>query len=417
MKIGLQSWGTEGDIRPFIALAAGLSRAGHDVTLAATEIRNGSYSLYGEKLGFQVIHPGCIDVSKEEFSSLGRRMVRSKNPALKSRLLIDNFLNPVLPAIYEASRELCSTCDIVIGHLFVYPLKVAALKAETPWVSLFTTPLIASPDISPPGFPEFGSLKGWKTFDLALNLLWKPDMNRFYESQGLKKPGSVMNDVFFSKRLNLVSVSPFLFTFSVPAEYEFCGSFEIPSTELSGDFVPGLDKFLNNPQKPVYITFGSMCFGEQYPGRLLEILLDAVNLTGCRAIIQIEQSVSDGVAAGEKVFFAERTNHSSVFPRCAAVVHHGGCGTSHRVCEAGIPSVVVEYTADQPLWGRALKHAGVAPEMLHRRSLDSVKLAKAIRMVLEDSRYTDKAMEISLKMREEDGVSKAVALIEKKLGR
>lgn len=412
MRIGLQTWGTEGDVRPFIALAAGLSAAGHNVTLAVTEIRNGDYSEFGKRFGFRIVHPGHIDVEEEEFTSIGRRMVASGSPALKSRLLVSTFLNPVLEDMYLASRRLCSECDVVIGHLFAYPLKAAALKSGVPWVSMYTTPLIPSPQIAPPGFPEFAPVAGWKCFGAALDLLWKPDMNEFYREKGLKKPRSVFRDVFFSHHLNLVAVSPSLYPGGGVDGYCFCGAMEIPDSTGFQEIPDGLMEFLKQGDPPVYITFGSMLQGEQNRAGLVQLLEEAVAKAGCRAVLQ----VGDEAAATEKLFYLRRVAHNTVFPYCAAVVHHGGSGTTHTACASGVPSLVVEYTADQPLWGRLLKKAGVAPKMLHRRSLTAANLADAIREVISEPSYADRAEEVSSGMRSENGVAHSVELIEKKFG-
>jgi len=79
MKIGIQTWGTEGDVRPFIALAGGLSAAGHEVTLAVTEIRNKRYIQFGERLGFSIRHIGHLDLNEEELHALGPKLIKERN--------------------------------------------------------------------------------------------------------------------------------------------------------------------------------------------------------------------------------------------------------------------------------------------------------------------------------------------------
>jgi len=410
--IGLQTWGTEGDIRPFIALAAGLSGAGHDVTLSVTEIRSGDYSSYGDRFGFRVLHPGRTAVSEAEFASLGRSMVACTSPALKSRLLVSSFLNPVLDEMYGTAEDLCSRCDLVIGHLFAYSLNAAAARAGVPRVSLYTTPLFPSSLVSPPGFPEFKPMVWWKAFDSALNLLWKPDISDFFERRGLKKPGSVFKDVFFSECLNLVAVSPLLYPGGNSGGYSLCGAMEVPE---EGEADAAVIKFIADGTPPVYITFGSMLFGESDIPDLMGLLVGAVERTGRRAVIQAGHHAVDQTGSDD-VLFVSKAPHKLLFPGCCVIIHHGGCGTSHTACSSGVPSVVVEYTADQPLWGRILKMAGVAPAMLHRRSLTSLKLAGAIEKVLESPSYGRCASALAEGMRNEDGVSTAVSLIEKKFG-
>lgn len=410
MRIGLQTWGTEGDIRPFIALAAGLVRRGHEVSLAVTEIMNGDYSFYGEKFGFQVSHPGRLNLSRREFTALGRRFVSSSSPVLKSRLLVENFLNPCRDEMYETALELCGSCDAVVGHLFAYPLRAAALKTGVPWASLYTTPVIPSSTVAAPGFPDVFRRTGWRCFGLALNAFWRPDIEVFFRARDLPGPESVFGSVFCSELLNIVAVSPSLYPGGGIPGYRFCGAMEIPLDNGAG-FPDDLREFIDAGPPPVFATFGSMLHGEEREEDLVDILVEAADIAGCRAVIQAR-----GTGSPEGVFFTGRVPHSLVFPRCSAVVHHGGCGTSHAACAAGVPSVVVEYTSDQPMWGRILKKAGVSPGTLHRRSLTSAALASAMGTALREPVWASNASSMAEAMRNENGVETAVGLIENTFG-
>ena len=79
MKIGIQTWGSQGDVRPFIALAAGLSSAGHEVTLAITEITNQDFTEFGERLNFSVRHVGHFDMGENHFKGLALKQLHRRN--------------------------------------------------------------------------------------------------------------------------------------------------------------------------------------------------------------------------------------------------------------------------------------------------------------------------------------------------
>ena len=83
MKIGIQTWGTEGDVRPFIALSGGLSAAGHDVTLAVTEITNKRFTSFCKRLGFTIRHVGHIDINEARFKELASEVFHTWNPVKK----------------------------------------------------------------------------------------------------------------------------------------------------------------------------------------------------------------------------------------------------------------------------------------------------------------------------------------------
>jgi UDP:flavonoid glycosyltransferase YjiC (YdhE family) len=173
-----------------------------------------------------------------------------------------------------------------------------------------------------------------------------------------------------------------------------------------------LQQFIEGGDPPVYMTFGSMLAGEEDPGQVLGILSDAARLAQCRAIIQADWSGLSGHPQADHVYRINQAPHQHIFSYCAAVVHHGGAGTTQAATLAGCPSIVVEHASDQPLWGAVLQRMGIAPKMLHRRSLNTRRLACAIQAVMETPVMKEKAGEIGTMMQNEDGLATAVALIE-----
>jgi len=416
MKIGIQTWGTEGDIRPFIALAGGLSAAGHEVTLAVTEITNQRFTAYSERLGFTLRHVGHIDMDENRFKELARDVFFTRNPVKKGDILITHFFDPVIEDMAAAAQTLCAENDIVIGHFFLYPLKIAALKQQRPFVMVFTTPLIPSRHNPPLGIPDLGAWINpiwWKCFDTALNITWKPTIDELYRREGVDPERSVLHDIWHSSHLNLVSISPALFPPPPDWEQRFhlCGFLNVPEKAEPWQMPPDLRQFIEDGDPPVYMTFGSMLAGEEDPGQVLGILSDAARLAQCRAIIQADWAGLSDHPQADHVHRISQAPHQYIFPCCAAVVHHGGAGTTQAATLAGCPSIVVEHASDQPLWGSVLQRMGIAPKMLHRRSLTAHKLARAIQAVMKTPAMKDKAGRIGAMMQNEDGLATAVALI------
>ncbi len=417
MKIGIQTWGTEGDIRPFIALAGGLSAAGHEVTLAVTEITNQRFTSFAERLGFTIRHVGLIDMDEDRFKELARDVFFAWNPVKKSNILMTHFFDPVIEDMATAAKTLCAENDIVIAHFFLYPMKIAALKQRLPFVMVFTTPLIPSRHIPPLGVPDLTDWMNpvwWKFFDIALNVTWKPSIDQLYRREGVEPERSVIHGIWNSSYLNLVSVSPALFPPPPDWEqrYHLCGFLNVPEQGEPWEMPHDLQQFLDNGEPPVYMTFGSMLAGEQNPGLVMDLLGEAARLAGCRAIIQADWDDLPSLPEADDVYGITQAPHQHIFPHCAAVVHHGGAGTTQAATIAGCPSIVVEHASDQPLWGSVLQRRGIAPKMLHRRSLTAQKLARAIRSVLQTLSMKKKAEEIGAMMQKEDGLTRAVALVE-----
>jgi sterol 3beta-glucosyltransferase len=104
--------------------------------------------------------------------------------------------------------------------------------------------------------------------------------------------------------------------------------------------------------------------------------------------------------------------HSWLFPRMAAVVHHGGAGTTAAALRAGVPNVIVPYFADQPFWGSRVEALGVGPKPIPRQKLTAGRLDEAIEIAAGDGEMRRRAAELGKKIQAEDGVATAVPLIE-----
>jgi UDP:flavonoid glycosyltransferase YjiC (YdhE family) len=109
-------------------------------------------------------------------------------------------------------------------------------------------------------------------------------------------------------------------------------------------------------------------------------------------------------------------DHRALFPRAAVVIHHGGAGTTHAACAAGVPSVVVSHVGDQRYWAGRLHRLGVAPPELEARSLDAGRLADAALTAAADPALRGAAGRLAASIADENGVAAAVAAVESVAG-
>jgi sterol 3beta-glucosyltransferase len=94
------------------------------------------------------------------------------------------------------------------------------------------------------------------------------------------------------------------------------------------------------------------------------------------------------------------------------VVHHGGAGTTAAGLRAGVPSIVIPFFADQPYWGRRIAELGVGPAPIPRQRLTVERLAHAIEQAVEDQTMRQRAADLGAKIRVEDGIGRAVAIVQ-----
>ena len=171
--------------------------------------------------------------------------------------------------------------------------------------------------------------------------------------------------------------------------------------------------FLAGGTPPIALGFGSMT--GRNPERMSQIVLDAVQMSGQRAILLSGWAGLGGMALPKTILQLPAAPHSWLFPQMAAVVHHGGAGTTAAGLRAGVPSIIVPHFADQPFWGQRVAALGVGPKPIMRHKLTVNKLAAAIDTAVSDQAMQQKAAALGEKIRTEDGIGKAVALIEKAL--
>jgi len=149
------------------------------------------------------------------------------------------------------------------------------------------------------------------------------------------------------------------------------------------------------------------------PQATTELVLRALRQTNQRAIVASGWGGMCRDHLPAEVFMIESIPHTWLFPRMAAVVHHGGVGTTAAGLRAGVPSIVVPFFGDQPFWGQRVAALGVGPTPIPRKQLTTDKLAQAIQVALTDQTMRQHAAGLGSQIRMEDGVGTAVSAIAK----
>ena len=168
--------------------------------------------------------------------------------------------------------------------------------------------------------------------------------------------------------------------------------------------------FLQAGPPPVYVGFGSM--PSRKPEETADLVLQALARTGQRAVLSSGWGGLKKENLPENVLMIGSVPHSWLFPKMAAVVHHGGAGTTAAGLSAGVPSIVTPFFGDQPFWGRRVYELGVGPKPIPRRRLTVDRLAEAISRAVSDAAMRERAARLGERIRAENGIARAVAIIE-----
>jgi UDP:flavonoid glycosyltransferase YjiC (YdhE family) len=323
----------------------------------------------------------------------------------------------LMPAFNDA-LEACRGTDAVLYSFMGASAYHIAEKLDIPSIFALLQPFSRSrmmPSMIAPELPLGGGynmLTHWISEQLIWQML-RPIINRWRrKSLGLPAmPWRGPFDHLYEQEM------PYLYGFSPsvvprpadwPAWHHISGYWFL---DRDPAWVPpgALLRFLEAGPKPISIGFGSMTGRDT--GKLLEIATQAIQQIGQRAILLGGWAEVGSLDLPDTIFKIDAVPHDWLFPRMAAVVHHGGAGTTAAGLRAGVPSIVVPFFGDQPFWGRRVHALRVGPPPIQRKSLTAPKLAEAISSAVDDETIRNNAAVLGERIRAEDGVQSAVDFV------
>lgn len=421
MRIGMLTWGSHGDIRPFLALADGLQAAGHDVHLVITCLDGMDQDRYRSRHGARVSILAPFSLSPEEIQRVTQSIYAIRNPMTQLAALLEQVFQPAEEGMLKAAQDLCAESDLLVGHYFVYPLQIAAEGAGLPYASVLLSHAgVPSAFNHPIRIPLGGKTVNrflWWLLRSAINRTVLRYPNRMRREVGLAPMRDVISQSWLSPLLSLIAVSPQICERQPdwPGSIQVTGFLDMPNIAIEGELTGDMARFLECGPQPVFMTFGSW-MPPDIPGQTqaLDLLTRAAVMAGCRAIIQSPSAAACGFTSSDQILYIEAAPHHQVFPRCFAVVHHGGAGTTQSATLAGKPSVIVANLSEQEHWCLELHRLGIAGKPLKRRRVTPAAIAAQLRRIQSSPSMPGKAREIAAAMRTEDGVAAAVREINRR---
>jgi sterol 3beta-glucosyltransferase len=415
VKIGIFTYGTRGDLQPYIALALGLIDKGHRVTISATADFKDFVEGFG--VAFQPLWGNAETMMN---STEGQRILQSDNPIKLMKyyfkILHDNR-EPLRKSYYEA----ISKVDYVIANSMTLPIVNAITeKQNKKFVLTYFMPPVVPTKEFPLGdfdfldFPWYNKL----TYEIAQSFFWKfveKDTNEYRKELGLKElKENLVTYIDKQKALDLYCLSQSLIP--QPKDWEdhhkITGFINIPKqkrTEHYLDQTPTeLTDWLSNGDKPIYIGFGSNGIGNQK--KFSEILSKILTKTNDRIIFCTGWSQFDNLPKHSNLFVTKYLNHETIFPLCKVGIFHGGAGTLATMLRHNLPVVIVSFYTDQPTWGKIVerKRLGVHIPL---KSLTADKLIFAIQHAQTDE-VKNNIRVVGQQIRNENGLDKAIEEIE-----
>lgn len=416
MRITIVTVGSRGDVQPYVALGLGLKGAGHEVTLTT----HAPFETFVRSRGL-IFSPIPGDPEGIWQTEHGLRVLRGgQNPVVFLRALRDAMLEEA-DAGFDACVRACQGADLVVrSPLAIAPLHIAEAMG-VPQVGAYLQPLTRTRAFAPPYLPRWLDRLGWLSWlvsSVGERVMWQmfhPVANRFRRERLSLPPLSVGALIrrFYRDGYPLVyGFSPHVIPQPAdwPVSARVTGYWFLPA-EDGWRPDPELEAFVGAGPAPVCVGFGSM--GSTDVEALTRLVVGALRQAKQRGIILSGWAkLGDGLSADD-VIVRSAVPHDWLFPRCRALVHHGGAGTTAAGLRAGRPTVVVPWFADQPLWGERVRHMGVGPRPIPHKRLSEARLAAALVQVVSDPEMLARAEVLGASIQAEDGVARAVALIER----
>ncbi len=402
MRLLVVTYGTEGDTRPLVMLCHGLIAAGHEVMLLAEGGTLGSARALG------VPHAALEGDIHDDVVAL----VSRGNDTLAASRGLARMARQHVPAWMRQADAAAAGCDAVLtGGLAAFVGMCVAERHGVPVIGAGMIPLTPTRTFLSPFLPRLrlpGALNRL-SYTLVNQAVWRTfrqPINHARHALGMPPRRTLWRDLPM-----LYGISPSLLPPPPdwPADHRICGQWRAP--DLAWHPPADLQAFLDAGPAPVYLGFGSMTGFDR--DHVLPALLQA--LAPRRVLLFPGWAGVPNGTLPPQVFVVGPTPHEALFPRCALVIHHGGSGTTHSACRAGVPSLVMPFAADQFFWADRLQQLGVAPAALSPKRLDAARLASAI-AVAERADTRSRANALGRAMTVEDGVANAVAQIERWLG-
>ena len=418
MKVLLTTFGSLGDLHPYIAVGKGLRERGHSVTLATSEVYRAKVG--GEGLGFHAVRPdlgGVIDSPE----AIRKAFHRRTGTEYVSRSMVMPFLEGSFEDTLAAARD----ADLLVGHPLAFATPVVADLLGKPWVSVALAPLSLFsaedlPAISGVPVPEWLSMpRFWRFFWKFARFMtrqWGEPVQRLRTRLGLPRGAHPIVDGTLSQWgaqgwFSRVLGEP---QRDWPTNLTVTGFPFYDRLEAGSAIGAELGRFLDAGPAPVVFTLGSSAVFDA--GQFYEESARAARIAGVRAVLLTGRDGRYRLAAepGDSVFVTEYAPYSELLPHAAATVHQGGVGTTAQALRAGRPMIVVPYSHDQPDNARRVAKLGVA-RVVRRSQYRAERVAGELKRLLSEP-YGVAAGRAGRVVAEEDGVRGACQGIEDLVG-
>ncbi len=413
-RVLFATFGSLGDLHPYLALAKELVRRGHEARIATTDRFEQAVRAHG--IEFVAMHPLETQLGAPE-----PHIERVFDPKKGTEYLIRRLVMPYVRQAYNDLAAAAQEADVLVTHPLAVAGRLVAEKTGLPWISTVLSPLSLFSAIDAPVLPgapfltwvrKLGAAPYRALLGLAAMRLktWEEPLRALRNELGLPSAPHAMLQCQFSPALNLALFSP-LFASPQrdwPANTILCGfpSFDDTPPDEATDAV--LQEFLAAGEPPLVFTLGSSAF--TVAGNFWFAAVEAAKRLDRRVILVTgDPSAQAPWVKGAVAVFAYLP-YSAVFPHAAAIVHQGGIGTLAQALSAGKPQLIVPLAFDQPDNAARTVRLGAARSLPFAKA-NAETLSRELKALIGEPRYAERSRELALELLNEHGASRGAHLI------
>ena len=385
MQVLLSSIGTRGDVQPIVALGLKLQALGHKARLCVPP----DFKDWVEAYGLE-----CVPIGQNLKQMTGGSV--TGKPVLPSPEQLQQMADMMVRGQFQVIGEAAKGCDLIVAAtaLQIATRSIAEMQG-IPYIFAAYAPAVLPSSKYPP--PKTGGHHSHSLSEAENEQLWKDNEREF------DKFAAVLNEERTKAGLDAVTnVQRHMFTDRpwLAADPILAPAFPLTGMDvvqtgawMLSDETPlpdELEKFLASGEPPIYLGFGSMRAADQTG----HVLIEATRSLGLRSILSQGWAGLTPNEAGDDVLSLPDVNHGALFPRVAAIVHHGGAGTIHAAARAGTPQVTIPHNYDQFYWAHRVQELGVGVSGPLRDDINVENVAYALREALQPNVKT-RAQEVA----------------------
>lgn len=418
-RIVITTFGSSGDLNPFIALALALRSSGHEVHFAV----EANFQQPLDLLGFPV-HVLTGD-QRKALAPYREQIFNNVQPLTSLKILVEQYILPTLPAKVAELRDICSQADLLISAASQFAASIVAEMLHIPWISVILTPstlpsasLAAQPLSAqlPAPLQRLNNRFSWFVGGVFIRRAVDKPVNKVRHQFKVPTRSNLMWTGNLSSQFTALAASPaFIPRPDDWPEYVKMTGFCFWDRPANWQFPDTLEAFLHAGRPIVAVTAGSVAPGARgLFSSYYQVSIESILACGARALLINAPENLVSIGQSEDVLQVSFAPFSEVFPACAAVIHHGGIGTIAQCLRAGVPALVVPGGMDQPFNAAQVvqRKAGL---WIPRKHYTTSRAEQSLKALLFTPAYRERAREIQGHILREDGVATLCAAVEQVL--